>query len=71
MGKTIIVEGKTSTDAIEKGLRELKCRKNDEFSNLAAVRRRCWKERETAEKILSEKNRTGASAPCPMHKTVR
>lgn len=29
MGKTIIVEGKTSTDAIEKGLRELKCRKND------------------------------------------
>ena len=29
MGKTIIVEGKTSTEAIEKGLRELKCRKND------------------------------------------
>ena len=29
MGKTIIVEGKTSTDAIEKGLKELKCRKND------------------------------------------
>ena len=29
MGKTIIMEGKTSTEAIEKGLRELKCRKND------------------------------------------
>ena len=29
MGKTIIVEGKTSTEAIEKGLKELKCRKND------------------------------------------
>ena len=29
MGKTIIVEGRTSTDAIEKGLREIKCRKND------------------------------------------
>ena len=29
MGKTIIMEGKTSTEAIKKGLRELKCRKND------------------------------------------
>ena len=29
MGKTIIVEGKTSTEAIEKGLKELKCRRDD------------------------------------------
>lgn len=29
MGKTIVVEGKTSTEAIEKGLRELKARKED------------------------------------------
>lgn len=29
MGKTIIVEGKTSTEAIEKGLKELKCKRDD------------------------------------------
>ena len=29
MGKSIIAEGKTSTEAIEKGLKELKCRKED------------------------------------------
>ena len=29
MGKTIIAEGKTSTEAIEKGLKELKCRRDD------------------------------------------
>lgn len=29
MGKTIIVEGKTSTEAIGKGLKELKCRRDD------------------------------------------
>ena len=29
MGKTITVEGKTSTEAIEKGLKELKCQRDD------------------------------------------
>lgn len=29
MEKTIVVEGKTSTEAIDKGLRELKCRRED------------------------------------------
>ena len=29
MEKAIIVEGKTSTEAIEKGLKQLKCRRED------------------------------------------
>ena len=48
MAKSIIVEGKTSTEAIEKGLKELKVSKDKvdiKILENEAKKNNCWKDR--------------------------